>query len=201
MKTTINKHLFITSYKGILGKLKENSSSGTLIRLGWFLFIYFIGRYVVFFLEETTLFSLLHQPFLWSINQVSTGFLGLFYSDLTSTHNYIVIINNVEVIQLFPGCSGLQPLLRITFILLFYPLPWKTKTYLFPLSWLIILIAATIHFILLIPIAFHWPEYYNLSHNWLTRIIFYGFYFCTWLIWEKIGYPKRSLSGVYEQES
>jgi len=191
LNTKVNKHLFIKSYKCTLRKLKEPSTSGTFIRLAWFLFIYFIGRYIVFFLEETTIIALFHQPFLWTISQISTGFLGLFYSNLSSTHDYIVIINNVEVIQLFPGCSGLQPFLRITVILLLYPLPWKLKSFLFPISWLIILIAATVHFILLTPIAYHWPEYYNFSHNWLTRIIFYGFYFLTWLIWERMGYPKK----------
>ena len=177
-------------------RLYEHSFFGMLYRLGLFLFLYFIGRYFILFLEGSALFSTLfpslHQPFLWFIDNVSIGFLGVFYLNLSSTPDYVVSINNIEVIQLFPGCSGLHPILRMTFILLLYPIPWKTKSWLFPLSWFIILFAATIHFILLIPIAYHWPDYYNFSHHWLTRIIFYGFYFLTWLIWEKVGYPKKT---------
>ncbi|MFH1160103.1 MAG: exosortase/archaeosortase family protein [bacterium] len=175
-------------------RLHEHSSSGTLFRLGLFFFLYFIGRYFISFLERSalfsTLFTSLHQPFLWFIDKVSIGFWSFFYPGLSCAPDHIVIINNTKVIQLFPGCSGLQPMLRMTFILLLYPLPWKTKSWLFPLSWFIILFAATVHFILLIPIAYHWPEWYTFSHNWLTRIIFYSFYFLTWLIWEKIGGRK-----------
>ena len=190
-------HMFIKNIvNDFLARLHQQSTIGTLYRLGFFLFLYFIGRYLILFLEESAFFSsllfLLHQPFLWLIDHVSKGFLGLFYSNLTSSSDYIVSINNIEIIRLLPGCSGLDPIMRITFILLLYPLDWKTKSWLFPLSWFIILFAATIHFILLIPIAYHWPEYYSFSHNWLTRIIFYGFYFLIWLIWEKVGYPKKN---------
>ena len=171
--------------------LHENSSRGTLYRLGLFIILYFVGRYVLLLFEGTTILINLHKPFLWFIDNVSVGFWSIFYHNLASTPDYIVSINNSGCIQLFPGCSGLQPTLRMTFILLLYPIPWKTKSWLLPLSWVIILFAATIHFILLIPIACHWPEYYNFSHHWLTRILFYGFYFLTWLFWERVGYPRK----------
>ena len=181
----------------ILLKLKENSLSGTFFRLGWFLFLYFIGRYIFRFLEFSSFFSeqfsFLHLPFFWFIDNISTGFMGLFYHNLSSNPEYIISINNNEVIQLGGGCTGLRPILRLTFILLLYPISWKTKSYLLPLSWFIILFAATIHYILLIPVAYHWPEYFSFSHNWLTMIIFYGFYFLTWFIWERIGYPKKKM--------
>ena len=173
------------------GKLHEHSSLGILYRLGLFIFLYFIDRYLLFSFKGIILINYLHIPFLWSIDIVSTEFLGLFYSNLTSSPDYTISINNIEVIHLFPGCSGFHPILRLTAILLLYPIPWKYKSWLFPLSWLIILFAATLHFILLVPIANEWREYYSFFHNWLTKIIFYGFYFLIWLIWEKIGYPKK----------
>ena len=187
------------SLKIVLSNLRSNlhanTSSGLLHRLGLFLLLYFIGRYFFILAQRSTLLSTsffyLHQPFLWIINKVSISFWSLFYHNVTSNSDYIICINETEIIQLLPGCSGLQLLLRITFILLLYPLPWKMKAWLFPLSCLIILFAATIHFIILIPIAYHWPEYYNFSHNWLTKIIFYGFYFMIWVIWERVGYPKQ----------
>ena len=172
------------------GKLHEQSSFGTLYRLGLFVFIYFIGRYLQLLFEEKGLFNYFQLPFLWSMDQVSTGFLGLFYSNLTST-NYVISINNIKIIQLHFGCTGYHAILRMTFVLFLYPLPWKIKFGLFPISWLIIFFAATIHFIMLTVIANHWPEYYSFSHDWLTKIIFYGFYFFTWLLWEKVGYPKK----------
>ena len=184
-----------TALSSLWDKLHELSTIGTLYRLGLFLLLYFLGRYIIFFIEEPTLFThlftSLHQPFLWFIDIISIGFWSAFYTNLNSNQDYMVIINNIEVIQLLPGCDGLHPIVRITFILLLYPISWRTKSWLFPLSWVIILLAATIHFIILIPIAFHWPEYYDFSHFYLSRVIFYGFFFITWLIWEKVGYPKE----------
>jgi len=190
LKVNSTWNVLLNAYRLFIRKLKENSSTGTLIRFLWFLFLYFTGRYFLLLFEGFLFFSLLHEPFLFTVNQVSTAFLGLFYDNLTSTPEYIVWINNREVIRLAAGCSGLQPVLRITFILMLYPVSWKAKAWLLPLSWFILVVAAAIHFILLIPVAFHWPEYYSFSHNWGTRIIFYGFYFLTWRIWEKVGFPS-----------
>ena len=181
----------------IILKLKENSLSGTFVRLGWFLFLYSIGKYLFLFLEEFTLFTtlelLLNKPLLWFIDKASVSFLGLFYHKLSSSPDYLIRIDNVEVIQLFSACSGLNPMLRMTFILIFYPIPWKIKLWLYPLSMAIILFAAIIHFIMLVPIANHWPKYYAFIHNWFSRVPYYGFYFLTWLIWEKAGFPKIKL--------
>ena len=180
-----------TAIRSLKSSLLENSTIGTIYRFGLFIILYFIGRDVLWLFAMTKSFSTLHQPLLCFIDYVAVGFWSIFYPNLSSTSDYIVSINNTECIQLLPGCSGLQPIMRMTFILLLYPIPWKIKSWLFPLSWAIILLAATIHFILLIPISYHWPEYYDFSHNWLTKIIFYGFYFLTWVLWERVGYPKK----------
>ena len=185
-----------TAIKGIWDRLKERSLAGLLMRLGWFMIIYLVAGKLFSVVDAILLhFNLkdyIHNPLLWAIYNISIPFWKLFYSDL-STSDYLVLINNQCVIQLFSGCSGFDAQFRITIILFLYPIAWKTKFWLFPLSWLIILLAATIHFILLIPIAYHWPDYYDFSHNWLTRFIFYGFYFLTWLIWERVGYPKKKM--------
>ena len=177
--------------------LHENSSTGKLVRLGLFIFLYFIGRYIQIFFDTSDIFlhirRYFHQPFQWFIDMASTSFWGIFYQNIHSTKEFVILINNKEIIQLQQGCSGFQSILRMTIILLLYPLSWKIKSWLFPLSWMIILLAATIHFIILIPITCHFPEYYSFSHNWGTRVIFYGFYFLTWLIWERIGYPKKKM--------
>ena len=153
------------------------------------------GRFLIIFIDQSNflapIISIIHKPFLWYIINFSTFFWGTFYSNILSTQDFILIINNIEVIQLMPGCDGLYPILRMTFILILYPLPWRTKLWLLPLSWLIILFAATIHFLQLIPVAYQWPEYYTFSHNWISRFIFYLFYFLTWILWEKVGYPKK----------
>ena len=185
-----------TAILRIYGRLKERSSTGLLMRLGWFMIIFFVGGQLYSVVEAILVhFNLkdyAHHPLLWTIYNISIPFWKIFYPDLSSTSDYLVLINNQCVIQLLPGCSGFDAQFRITLILLLYPTSWKSKFWLFPLSWIIIMFATTIHFMILIPIAYHWPEYYSFSHNWVTKIIFYGFYFLTWLIWEKVGYPKKN---------
>ncbi len=173
--------------------LHEHSVKGQILRLFWFVLWYLIAgqAYMIF---STILGDIFHHRLLWIIYRVSFNFWSLFYNNLSTSTPNTIVINNINVIQLYSGCSGLDPLFRITFILILYPLIWKTKIWLFPLSWFIILFAATFHFILLIPIACHYPEYYNLSHNWLTKIIFYGFFFLVWIIGERIGYPKIKMT-------
>jgi len=176
--------------------VRENSVQGRIYRFLFFIAVYLAGRYLVNSLNAIGALNWLHLPFLWFINTASVCFWGIFYDSVSSTPEYILSINDRSCIHLLPGCSGLLPTLRMTISLLLYPIPWKTKSWLFPLSWGIILLASTVHFILLIPISYHWPNYYDFSHNWLTKIIFYGIYFLTWLLWEKVGYPMNRKQDV-----
>lgn len=174
--------------------LHDQSTSGLLLRLGWFIIIYFISGQIYSIIKAVLVFytveDFVHQPNLWIIFNCTVNILYLFYSDLSTIPDYIIIIGKLEIIHLNSGCSGLDPLFRITIALILYPLRWKTKIYLFPFSWFMILFAATVHFILLFFTSYYLPQYYALSHNWVTIFIFYMFYFFTWLIWEKVGYRK-----------
>jgi exosortase/archaeosortase family protein len=98
----------------------------------------------------------------------------------------MIVIDGTRVIFLSKLCTGVDPMLRMTFIFLFYPMKFKTKLWVFPVSILIILLAATLHFMILIPIAYQAREWYEFSHDWVTKFIFYGFYFMVWLMWERI---------------
>jgi exosortase/archaeosortase family protein len=178
--------------------LKEKSAKGRLFRFIIFILLYLAGRYFEKTLEGTEFLNLLHKPFLWFIDTVTVCFCGLFYEVIGSTNDHVLSIDNKAYIHLAPGCSGLSPLLRMTIILIFYPINWKIKSWLLPVSWIIILVAATIHFIILVPISYYYPENYNFYHNWPTRIIFYGLYFCIWIIWEKSGYRNRNLNKTQD---
>ena len=176
-------------------RLKEISYEGLILRLGLFFLLYWTSGVLytmltdllyVFFTEQT-----IHHTLLRIIFIVSVKTMQLFYPTLTTSSEFVISINNIEIIQLAPGCSGLRPLFRITFILFLYPIPLGKKIVLLPLTWGIILIATIIHFILLIPISYHWPSYYGLSHDYITRIIFYSFFFSIWWLWEKICYRKN----------
>ena len=175
--------------KSVKTILYERSPRGQMARFGLFLVLYWVARYPQFFLDEfyfsKTLLNTIHEQFAFFITHVCCFVLQIFYPDIHSSADHLIFITGKSLIQLQPGCTGLYPMIRLTFILIFYPLLWRKKAVLWPISMAILLFAATLHFVLLIPITYHASEWFNFAHNWLTRIIFYGFYFLCWLMWEK----------------
>jgi len=93
------------------------------------------------------------------------------------------------------GCTGLIQMFRMAFVLTLYPIPWFNKFYLYFLTFVILFLAANIHFILLIPIAYHFPEWYSFVHDWPTRIIYFSSYFICWLVWEKSIKSEKAVSN------
>jgi len=168
--------------------LLENTNRGKLARLVLFFLLYFLGRYLILspyiqIILEPVFNSL--YPFLsMTITDISSGVLHWFYPDIYTSKDYIIYINNNPILQMQPGCTGLQQMLRLTFTIIFYPLAWRSKCFLWPISIAIILIAAILHFTLLVPIAYVAQSWYNFAHDWVTKIIFYGMYFICYLIWE-----------------
>ena len=183
--------------KTLIDTLNSNSNKGTIFRIVWFILLYIISRYLFNFLEDTQLFSTIFNFFynLLSIliAYICTTTLSLFYQEILSTSDFIIQIRSINIIQLLPGCTGFHQLLRITFILLFFPIPYRKKLILLPLSWSLIIFAAVIHFLMLIPIAFDLNEWYDFSHNWPSKFVFYLFFFINFLIWEKQIMNKKTI--------
>ena len=125
-------------------------------------------------------------------------FFSLFYSDVSTIPNGIITISGQEVLQIIYGCTGIIQLFQITFILLFYPIKWRQKIYLFPLSIIIIFSATIVHFLILVPIAYHLPEYFSVFHDYTLRIFFFGIVFLTWLFWEKVRVEEKHSSNFHK---
>jgi exosortase/archaeosortase family protein len=169
--------------------LHERSPRGQTLRFILFLVLYFLARYLQLFLNTSSfgqaMLNPLHERLSFFITHSCCFLLQGFYPDIHVTINHTIIIAGKATVQMFPGCTGLEPMIRLTFILIFYPLHWRRKIILLPFSLLILLFASTLHFLLLVPIAYQCPEWFGFAHNWLTRVIFYAFYFLCWLLWEK----------------
>ena len=129
------------------------------------------------------------------ILETSVFFFSLFYSDVSSISNGILTISGQETLQLIYGCTGIIQLFQITFILLFYPIKWNQKIYLYPLSIIIIFLATIVHFLILVPIAAHLPNYFSVFHDYTARILFFGIVFLMWLLWEKIRTVEKPTSN------
>jgi exosortase/archaeosortase family protein len=180
------------SFIDITGHFTERTITGTFYRLGLFIFLYTIWRLTLMHMEDAgffrTGFTFMHELLSAFICKVSVFVFRVVYPTITTTSYHLICINDTGTLRLYPGCSGLQPLLWITFILAFYPIKIKTKLWLFPVSWLIILVATMIHFMMLIPIAYDAPSWFPLSHKWFSRVMFYGLFFLVWVLWENISF-------------
>jgi len=176
--------------------LHESSPRGQTLRFILFLVLYFFTRYSRLFLDTSSfgqaLLNPLHERLSFFITHFCCFLLQGFYPDIHVTINHTIIIAGKATVQMFPGCTGLPPMIRLTIILVFYPLAWRRKVVLWPLSMLILIIAATLHFMMLIPIAYHYPAWYHFAHSWPTRVIFYACYFLCWLLWEKAILLRRT---------
>jgi len=180
----------LTKKLKFLRQYNEPVTSGIFLRLGILFLLYPVGHYIPFWFEKLPLLASLMQQLYTLISlfivKVSVLFLKIIYPSISVTTGYMIVINGYKVIFLSPPCTGLDPMLRMSFIFLFYPLAIKTKLWVYPLSMFFILLAATLHFMILIPIAYEANDWFAFSHDWLTKVIFYGFYFMVWVMWEKI---------------
>jgi len=152
---------------------------------------FFIGNLIINPFEEShfgkALLFPIHEILSNIISYSCTLFLQPFYPDIHSSVDHVIFISNKPVIILkIPGCTGLGSMLRLSLTLLFYPLLWRLKLIAWPISMFTIFFATILHFLLLILIANHLIELFQFAHNWLTKAIFYWFYFLCWLIWEQL---------------
>jgi len=169
--------------------IRECSPRGQILRFILFLVLYFLARYLQLFLDTSSfgqaLLNPLHERLSFFITHSCCFLLQGFYPDIHVSINHTIIIAGKVTVVMLPGCTGLEPMIRLTFILAFYPLLWRRKLILWPISLLILLFASVLHFLILILIADQYPEWFNFSHHWITRVLFYAFYFLCWLLWEK----------------
>jgi len=177
--------MFYQSKKFINETLLRNH----ITRFLYFFCLYFLIRYFLFFFESCNfgkeLLYPMYERMSFFITNTSCYVLKYFYPDIHSSQNHTIIINNKTPIQLLPGCTGVSQLIRMSIILLIYPISLMKKCLLFLPTILVIIFGTTVHFLILIPIAYKRPELYELAHNYLTKIVFLALIFFCWWLWEK----------------
>ena len=85
------------------------------------------------------------------------------------------------------GCSGLKQMLQFSLLMIFFPGPWKKKLWFIPLGVIIMHLTNLFRVVGLAIIMNNWPKYWDFSHDYIFRPIFYVVIFGLWVIWvEKI---------------
>lgn len=102
-----------------------------------------------------------------------------------------LIFYNGNSINILPGCSGLIQMFRLFVVLLFFPGPAIQKLWYIPLSMMLVFIAAIIHLLILSYVIIYLPGYYDIAHDFVTKLLFYGMYFLIWVFWVERFVLKR----------
>jgi len=183
-------------YIQVWSLLNEDTARGKGLRLGYFLLLYFFIRIFLKagWVNAYNIDSPVHRLLADFITRVSVFFLRLFYGDIAVSHDFIISISGKPCIELLPGCNGFTHIVEINLTLSLYPMTLKQKLIMLPVTVLILLFAAVLHFMILIPISYNAREWYGFSHNYFTKTLFFAFYFLCWIIWEKLRNGKK-MSG------
>ena len=127
-----------------------NKNFRAVLYLIYFIFLYIIARFIALHIQlyNFEFVSDLHK----SLIEIEVNILEMYfnYLDLLKyvKENTLVFTNDNSIIVL-SGCSGLDPMFRILFIVLCFPGPIRSKIWYIPFSLLLVLLAAIIHLIIL----------------------------------------------------
>lgn len=193
MKQKSEKEFSIPIVSRVIKTRFFSEIKGLLIFLGLYVITLFINRYI-FNVENSSLnvIKITFQNLIDFEVLIISELFSIFSLSKETIENTIYFQNN-DYITVLPGCSGLYQMMQITFIMIFYPGPWKKKIWYIPLSIVFILLAALLHLILLCIVVIIKPEMFHFTHTHVYRWLFYGCFFLIWLVWqEKICKKKNS---------
>jgi len=119
-----------------------------------------------------------------AFNQSSVVLKILFPEQLTA-ESQIFSFAGGDYIIINSGCSGLKQMVQYFLLLLIYPGSCLKKIWYIPLGILIIHITNLIRIVGLGLVLVYFPQYWDFSHDYLFRPLFYLVIFCLWLYWEE----------------
>lgn len=106
--------------------------------------------------------------------------LGL---ELTITEPRTMIFPGYGYVEITAGCSGLKQLYQVLVLFVLYPGPWKHKLWYIPVVMLAMHVTNLFRIISLSVMVVWKPEYWDFSHDWILRPLFYVVLFSLWVIW------------------
>jgi len=156
----------------------------------FFLFLYVVSHILWHFLNNTfqleTTFSSMFD-FIEKVEAYMVSRLLVWIFSIENVLNVnILTLPNGRSILLWPDCTGVKHSFEIIFIMILYPGPAKKKLWYIPLSVLVVLFSAMVHFLILSIVLAEKPEYFPFAHSQLSRWIFFFFFFLIWLFWEEV---------------
>ncbi|MDT8392765.1 MAG: archaeosortase/exosortase family protein [Bacteroidales bacterium] len=90
---------------------------------------------------------------------------------------------NNSMMYVNAGCSGLKQILQYALLIFLFPGPWIKKLWYIPLGIIIIHITNVLRVVGLGMVMNYRPQYWDFSHDFIFRPLFYVVIFVLWVIW------------------
>jgi len=99
--------------------------------------------------------------------------------------NNTIFFESGDWLAINSGCSGFKQLLQGLFLFLFYPGKLLHKTWFIPLAILLMHVANVIRLVGVLLTLYYYPEWWEFSHDYIFRFVFYFILFLLWIWWEE----------------
>ncbi|MGE5424347.1 MAG: archaeosortase/exosortase family protein [Syntrophothermus sp.] len=106
------------------------------------------------------------------------------FSSFTVQDNVFVFANGYSLEVTF-GCSGIKQILQFVVLMMIFPGPWKHKLWYIPMGAVIVFLVNVLRILLLCVVMNYLPRYFNFTHDYPLRVIFYVVIFILWGIWNE----------------
>lgn len=107
------------------------------------------------------------------------------YDIITVDETMHMYFPNQCIMYINESCSGLKQILQFALLIIFFPGPWKKKLWFIPLGAVILHLTNIFRVVGLAVVMNHWPWYWEFSHDYVFRPVFYVVIFGLWLVWEE----------------
>lgn len=97
--------------------------------------------------------------------------------------NMYIYFANKSMIYVNSGCSGLKQIFQFFLLMLFFPGPWKKKLWFIPLGIIAVHITNVLRVVGLAFVMNYRPQYWDFSHDYVFRPLFYVVIFILWVVW------------------
>lgn len=107
---------------------------------------------------------------------------GLFNIIRVDESMQIYFPNNC-MIYVNSGCSGLKQIMQFALLMFLFPGPWRKKLWFIPTGIIVVHITNVLRVVGLAVVMNYWPQYWDFSHDYIFRPIFYVVIFMMWVLW------------------
>ncbi len=185
MKKFLNKiNDFVRKHR--LSSLREVFLFCMIIIIVHFLYRYWAN--VLVFKPITDIVWAIRDFLAGHVISCSTWFLSDVLNIPVKIINERIYLPNNGWVGVGPSCSAFKPMVQFLVLMLLYPGPWKKKLWFIPLGIIIIHIVNDIRIVTLSLVTHnHYSQgFWDFTHDYIVRPLFYAVIFTMWVIWVEI---------------